>query len=126
VLYVWSGAVDSGGAPNTGTASAIHCSTFSNVPENIQIIVKNSVGLVVANVTNTLQPASTVTWSTHFTVAYTDIVLGTGTVAQGSMAVLATSINVFCTAQVLDASAAVPIGMSLHGIRFNPIPGTSE
>jgi hypothetical protein len=42
------------------------------------------------------------------------------------MAVLSTSINVFCTAQVLDASAAAPVGMSLHGIRFNPIPGTLE
>jgi hypothetical protein len=127
VLYVWSGAKDDGGATNVGVASSIHCSSFSNVSETLQWLVKDNFGGVKANVTLNVTIGQTLTASTHGTTAYSEsLFLNTGTLAQGSMAVLATSTSIFCTAQVLDASLSVPTGMSLHGIRFNPIPGTSE
>ena len=36
--------------------------------------------------------------------------------------VASSSINVACTAQVVNAASSIPDGLNLHGIRFNPIP----
>ena len=70
---------------------------------------------------------STFTWSTHALHAYgTQSFLNTGLVAQGTTAIAATSINVICTAETIDAAAAAPIGVTRRGIRFNPIPGSQE
>ena len=127
VLYVWSGALDNGAGAGSGIASSVHCSSFSNVTETLQFLVKLPGGGITGNATTPIAFASTVTASTHGTNAYSEtLFLNTGPLNQGSMAVLATSTNIFCTAQVLDAANTVPVGMSLHGIRFNPIPGTLE
>jgi hypothetical protein len=52
--------------------------------------------------------------------------MNTNVINQGVIGVSATNNNMVCTAQVLDASAAVPSGIDLHGIRLNPIQGTQE
>ena len=53
-------------------------------------------------------------------------VLGTGAINQGTAAIAATSINLICTAMTVDAASFSPVGISLRGIRFNPIPGSRE
>jgi 23S rRNA G2445 N2-methylase RlmL len=44
----------------------------------------------------------------------------------GTTAIAATSINIICTAETIDASTAVPIGVARRGIRFSPVPGSQE
>jgi hypothetical protein len=45
---------------------------------------------------------------------------------QGTTAIAATSINIICTAETIDASTAVPIGVARREIRFSPVPGSQE
>jgi hypothetical protein len=68
----------------------------------------------------------TLTVSTHATTLFGGSTIGTGFVAQGTTAIAATSISVICTAMIVDAASFTPVGISLRGIRFNPIPGTQE
>ncbi|HYU11796.1 MAG TPA: hypothetical protein VEK82_04415 [Stellaceae bacterium] len=126
-LYIFPGVRDSGEADNTGVATSIHCSNFSSVLEKIQYIVLNYDGHTKVNSIGNIGPAQTKTVSTHQTQLYfEDVALNTGAIEQGVVGVSATNNNMVCTAQVLDASANVPRGIDLHGIRLNPIPGTQE
>jgi hypothetical protein len=127
VLYIFPGAFDNGGTTSTGVATIIHCFNFSPSTETIQYIVRNFSGTIVANVSSNINSFQTVTASTHANVLYaSDVGLGTGVVNQGVVGIAATSQNIVCTAQVIDASAAVPNGIDLHPTRFNPIPGSQE
>src|SRR5262249_18746715 len=112
VLYVWSGARDSGESVEAGVASTIHCSSFSGTSELLQIAVKNGSGVsvTVTGPSFSIPSGGTLTFSTHPTNSYTETFLFTGALSQGSMAVLATSISIFCTAQVLNAADTVPVG----------------
>jgi hypothetical protein len=49
-----------------------------------------------------------------------------GVISGGTAAIAATSINVICTAMIVDASSLPFVGITLRGIRFNPIPGAQE
>ena len=68
----------------------------------------------------------TLSMSTKNTVAYSAINLGTGVVNAGTAAIAATSINIICTAETIDASKSYPDGVARPGIRFNPVPGSQE
>lgn len=129
LLYIFPGVSDDGGAPNAGVATAVHCTHFSGAGETVQIAVINFNGGVVANVqTGTpLANVHTMTATTHLTALYAeDLLLATGLVNQGVLMLWATTVNMVCTAQVVDAAAAIPNGIDLHGIRFNSWPGTQE
>jgi hypothetical protein len=127
VLYLFPGVTDNGGNGGSGVATAIHCFTFSPGSETMQFIVRRFDGTVVANSTLVVTQFHTYTIVTHINEVYiSDLVLFTGTVAQGVVGISATSSNIVCTAQVIDASATVPNGIDLHGTRFNPIPGSQE
>ena len=75
-----------------------------------------------------IQHLNTTTFSTHVIQAYivSQVGMNTGVVAQGTTAIAATSINIICTAETIDASTAVPIGVARRGIRFSPVPGSQE
>ena len=82
---------------------------------------------IKANLNLNIGQDQTRTASTHDTVLYAeDLILNTGVVNQGSAIVGATSVDIVCTAQVLDAAAATPNGIDLHGLRFNAVPSTAE
>jgi hypothetical protein len=64
---------------------------------------------------------------THPVNSYTtQLSLNTSSVQQGTTAIAATSTNIICTAMTIDASAALPTGIALRGIRFSPVPGSQE
>lgn len=118
VLYIFAGAFDDGGANFSGSATAVNCFSFSPVQETLQYVVRKSDGTVAANVTTTINSFETLTAVTHFEAFYSiDVNLGTGGV-KGAIGIAATSSNIVCTAQVLNASATVPTGIELHGTRF--------
>ena len=124
-VYRFSGVRDDGGAANAGTATTFHCTNFSGATESFRVQVRQYNGTVVGDNTRNLAHNETVTTSTHGTVAYfEDVALNTGLVFQGSARIWATSPSIVCTASTIDAAAAAPHGVDLHGIRFNPIPGT--
>jgi hypothetical protein len=67
------------------------------------------------------------TATTHETNVYEeDLFLNTGQIDQGAIGVSATSTNIVCTGQVMDAAATVPNGVDLPAVRFNPISGNQE
>jgi hypothetical protein len=118
---------DNDGQPNQGVATSFHCTNFSGVPENIRFVTRNQFGILLTNVVFGLAHLATLIVSTHGTVLFTEQgLLNTGLVAQGTTAIAATSINVICTAMIVDAASASPVGIALRGVRFNPIPGSQE
>ena len=126
-LYVFSGVYDNqvNSTAFTGVATVVHCTNVGGTTENVQFIVLNFPGNVAANKTFTATTARTVTAVTHLTSTYSpDVNLATGFVDQGVLLVLGTSINFHCTAMEVDASAAIPNGITLQGLRYNAIPGT--
>jgi len=128
VLYLWSGVMDDGGPANNGTVTAVQCTSFSGVTETLQFPVKDAAGtLKGANSTINIASSGTVTAVTHPSQAFTaNLNLAVTSAVQGTIAVLATSVNIVCTAQVGQASSTAPTGYMLHGARFNPIPGAQE
>ena len=126
VLYLFAGLTDFGGPTANGVATVIHCFSFSPGQDEIQYVVRNSSGELVVTVTTVINQFQTVTIVTHSTNLYVASVAATGDVREGTVGITATSSNIVCTAQVVDASATVPNGIELHGTRFNPITGTQE
>jgi len=128
ILYRFPGVTDNGGAAITGVATSFICTNFSGVAENFRIVVRDGNGGVVANrLVSNIPHLVTVTFSTHDTNLLLDSNLLTGAVAQGTAAIAVTSTSVVCTAMIIDAaSSSSPQGIALHGIRFNPVPGTQE
>jgi hypothetical protein len=127
LIYFISGAFDSGGAQNTGIATVIHCSNWSGTTQRFQFVVFSADGAVKSNMTVDVPHAGTRTAATKVNQTFVvDRNLNTGAVSQGLVAVLATHKDATCTAQVLDASASLPQGMLLHGVRYNPIAATQE
>ena len=127
VLYIFPGVKDDGAAIGAGVATSVHCFSFSSTTETIQIVVRNFNGTLAVNASTTINFLVTKTISTHGTNIYNeDVILGTGLVDQGSLGITATSTNIVCTAQVLDASTTAPNGFDLHAVRFNPISGNQE
>jgi hypothetical protein len=118
--------VDSGGADNTGAATAFHCTNFSGVNENVRIVVRNFNGVLLFNFYSTILHLSTVAASTKATSVYSTFNMNTGAIHQGTAAIAATSVNVVCTVMQVDAASSTPQGIKLQMIRFNPIPGTQE
>jgi hypothetical protein len=128
IVYRTSGVRDSGSAINTGVATSFHCTNYGNVSELIRIRVFNFDGTTTSDNTFTVTAKRTHTASTHGTVAFNeDTFLSTGAlIEQGHSSIFATSTKVGCSAMILDASVAVPQGISLHMIRYSPDPGTME
>jgi hypothetical protein len=126
-IYRFNGLRDSGGAAGVGLAGAIHCTNFSVTAENLRIKVFQYTGAVVKDATFTVPTNYTFTMLTHQTNAFgMDANLATGVLNQGSARIWATSQSFICTASTIDAASTVPYGLDLHGIRFNPLPGTEE
>src|SRR5262245_24212990 len=125
VIYRFSGVADNGGT-NSGIATVFHCTNFSGVPESLRIVVRATDGTLVGNVSQPINHLQTLTLATHATAIYFEIVVSMGPILQGSAAIAATSVNMVCTAMTLDAGTFSPVGIALHGIRFNPVPGSQE
>jgi len=127
IIYRFPGVTDNGGGFELGIATAFHCTNFSGATENIRFATRRSDGGLVSNAVFPIAHLATLSVSTHNTGAYVEpMVLNTNMVTQGTTAIAATSINVICTAMTIDASALVPIGVALRGIRFSPVPGSQE
>jgi len=127
ILYRFSGVFDNGSGPGVGVATIFHCTNFSGVTENVRFVVRDAVGGVVANFAASIAHLRTLTFATHPVVLYLNATLNTGQInLAGTAAIAATSTSVVCTAMVIDAAANSPQGFALHGIRFNPVPGSQE
>jgi hypothetical protein len=127
IIYRFPGVRDDGSAVNAGVATSFHCTNFSGVIEMLRFVTRANGGVLLTNATFFIGHLQTITASTHRTQAYMeDLPLETGAVQQGTTAIAATSINIICTAETIDASTAVPIGVARRGIRFSPVPGSQE
>jgi len=125
IIYRFPVVADNGGT-NSGIATVFHCTNFSGVQESLRIVVRATDGTLVGNFSQPINHLQTLTLATHATAIYFETVVSMGPILQGSAAIAATSVNVVCTAMTLDASTFSPVGFPLHGIRFNPIPGSQE
>jgi hypothetical protein len=125
-IYVGSGVRDDGGANNMGIATTFNCSNVSGQTASVRFLVLNSVGVVVGNLTTSIQHGLTVTVSTHSTTTFFDNGgLATGLVGQGVVNIESTQSGVFCNAVILDGADAGD-GFILPLVRVNPHPGTVE
>jgi hypothetical protein len=127
IIYRFPGVRDDGGTANVGVATTFHCTNFSGATELVRWVTRQSNGTLLSNVTFNISHLSSVTASTHSTAAYAkQEFLDTGLVVQGTTAIAATSINIICTAETIDASTLAPVGVARRGIRFSPVPGSQE
>jgi hypothetical protein len=128
IIYRFPGVADDGDS-NSGIATVFNCTNFSGTTETVRFATRSTSGTLIGNVTVSIQHLATKTASTHNTLAFTfddTPVLQIAMLGQGTTAIAATSINIICTAMIVDAANAKPVGGALRGIRFNPIPGTQE
>ena len=111
-----------------GIATVFFCTNFSGVTENIRFVTRFSNGTLSQNQVFPVAHLATLAVATHDTNAYLIEQLLTimASALQGTTAIAATSINIICTAETIDASTAVPIGVARRGIRFAPVPGSQE
>jgi hypothetical protein len=122
IIYRFPGVADF-----AGVTTSFHCTNFSGVAENIRFVTRDFDSSIRSNVVVTIAHLATKTASTRNTNLYgDDPILSTLTVTQGTTAIAATSINIICTAETIDANAFVPVGVARRGIRFNPVPGSQE
>ena len=127
IIYRFPGVRDDGGNPGAGVATVFHCTNFSGVTENIRLVTRNFDGTLRSNTAFPIDHLTTSTASTHLVNGlFNQHNLLTGTIAQGTTAIAATAINVICTAMTIDAANLKIVGVSLRGIRFNPVPGSQE
>jgi hypothetical protein len=127
LLYIFPGARDNGGAAGTGVAMSVHCTSFSPATEKLNYTVLNFDSSKKALLDLNIGAGQTRTASSHDTVLYAeDLILNTGVLNQGRVVIRATAANIVCTAHILDASAAVPNGIDLHGLRLNGVPNSQE
>jgi hypothetical protein len=126
VIYRFPGVFDDGSVSNFGVATAFHCTNFSGVTETIRLVTRDGNGTLLQNTTFTISHLATRTIVTHSVSGYVSqsnlSIQGFG---QGTTAIAATSTNIICTAMTIDA-AHPQNGVSLRGIRFNPVPGSQE
>src|SRR3954468_17231436 len=119
IIYRFPGVLDNG----SNVATLFHCTNFSGVNENIRFVTRRSAAPfeIASNSTSFISHLGTLILGTHaISASYSSGNLTTGSV-QGTTAIAATSTNIICTAMVIDGSTAVPIGVALRGIRFNPV-----
>jgi hypothetical protein len=128
LIYRFPGVRDDGGAANAGVATVFNCTNFSGATENVRFVTRGINGNLTTNFFQPIAHLATLAASTHPAFAYFGgtLNLGTGLIEHGTTAIAATSINVICTAMVIDASTAAPIGVALRGIRFSLVPGSQE
>jgi hypothetical protein len=128
IIYRFPGVRDNGGANNTGVATVFHCTNFSGARENVRFVTRDFDGAIRSNIfVQGIPHLNSFVTATHETIAYVELVsLSTGMVFEGTTAIAATSINIICTAETIDASTTVPIGVARRGIRFSPVPGSQE
>jgi hypothetical protein len=126
-IYIISGVKDDGGALNSGIATSVHCTNVSGVDAVIRLLALDRDGTIAGTVSLNLLHGQTRTESTHLTAAFNDGQFAAGDVIdQGAINVEATQSGIFCSAMIVDASAALPTGVDLHTVRVNPHPGTVE
>jgi hypothetical protein len=127
IIYRFAGVRDNGGAVGVGITTVFLCTNFSGVDETVRWVTRADSGTLLSNTSLTVSNTKTVAVATHGTAVYpANVFLNTGVVVGGTTAVAATSVFVTCTALVLDAGAATPSGITLHGVRLNPSPGSEE
>ena len=126
ILYRFSGVLDNGGGIGVGVATAFHCTNFSGVPETVRIVVRDSSSGLATNLSFGIAHLQTRTFTTHAVTLYAQNTLGPGVILQGTAAIAATSTSFVCTAMTIDAASTSPVGIALHSIRFNPVPGSQE
>ena len=127
IIYRFPGVLDDGGGSDAGVATIFHCTNFSGATETVRFVTRDFDTTLKSNMTYTLDHLATKSASTHNAQAYSEnLFLITGIVRQGTTAIAATSINIICTAETVDASISVPVGLARRGIRFNPVPGSQE
>ncbi len=127
-IYGASGLRDSGGTSATGVATSFHCTNKRAVSEKLVIQLRNCNGAAITTQEFTLGSYRTFTMSTHATAAFSeDSILSAGRIINQRFAkIWSTTPNVFCSAMVIDAAAAAPIGVSLHLARSNAPAGIEE
>jgi len=127
-IYKVSGIRDNGGGSESGVATSFHCTSFSTVNETLRIGVRNFNATIAGARTVTIAPNRTMTISTHATRGFTeDAIISPGVlINQGSAEIQATSVSVFCSVMIVDASTNNGQGIALHLVRFNAIPATEE
>lgn len=128
VIYRVSGVRDSGSGAGVGVATSFHCSNFGSVAEIIRIVVRHADGGIAASRTFQINSGSTFTASTHATNLFSDnafLAMGEA-ITQGLVTIQSTSLQVHCSAMIVDATASVPQGIALHMVRVNPVLNTQE
>jgi hypothetical protein len=127
-IYRISGVRDTGAGDEVGVATSFHCTSASTVDESLRIVVRNFDDTLVASRAFIVHPRDTLSLSTHFTKVFVeDFVLSRGVIIkQGSAEITATSADIFCSAMIIDAASASPLGIALHLVRFNAAAGSQE
>jgi hypothetical protein len=126
IVYRVSGLRDTASTVTPDIASFVTCTSFSNVAEDIRIIATGFAGTRLADVTASVPARNTVTFATHPILMFSAFNLNTGAISQGSATLLSTTINILCTAGIVNTGSYAVDGIALHMQRFSAFPGSVE
>ena len=119
LIYRFPGVRDDGGAQNVGVATVFHCTNFSGATEMMRFVTREFDGTLKTNAFPPINHLSSLTIVTHIVAAYgnNQLSMATGAVLQGTTAIAATSINIICTVETINASTAAPTGVARHPLQ---------
>ena len=127
IIYRFNGVRGLLGSAAPGTV--FHCTNFSGANEMIRFVSRTQSGEIAGNHVLPISHLQTVTIVYGNIITYSvdlHLTLPSALTFQGSIAIAATSANMFCTAMVMETAEFAPVGIALRGIRFNPVPGSQE
>src|SRR5262245_34013182 len=123
IIYRFPGVKDDGGAAAVGVATAFICTNFSGVTESIRLVTRQANGVLLTNVPFNIAHLDTHTFTTHVTSPFSQFILNTGIVIQGTTAIAATSINIICTANGHRCGESETHGRSVARHQVQPRSG---
>ena len=128
-IHVGTGVQDSGTGPNTAIATVFQCSNVSGRAAVLRFLVLEKDSTFIGSDTVNVPHGGSTRVGTRPTTVFVEdeAIVSPGTpIIRGTINIESTESGVFCTAMIVDAAAATPIGIDLHLVRVNPHPGTVE
>ena len=104
IIYRFTGVTDLGGPIFTGVATVFFCTSLSDTDETVRFVIRSANGTLMSNLAEPISHLQTITIATHIPSVFTltRVMLLTGPLNQGTTAIAATSINIFCKAVIID------------------------
>ena len=127
-IYRFTGVADNAGGDFTGFTTVFHCTNSTPQRQTVRFTFWDYNNAILAQPSYNFGPLRTYSIATKDVISFQlDAVVSiSSNINQGAVYIAATNGNIHCTAQIIDAAASTPLGVSLNGARLNSVIGIQE